>query len=162
MIRQPIGNHQSKIGNVLAEAAGVEPAHAMRGDLANRCHTIRRRLRKTALLDIAGGSDILAEGEGVEPSRLLLGLVFKTSCAPPRATFQIWLGRPDLNRESRVWNPMVCRLAYAPRKLGACGRTRTHEGQSSPPDFEGGCLCCSATHAKRNFRSQIPDSKIKK
>jgi hypothetical protein len=29
----------------LAEAAGVEPAHAMRGDLANRCHTIRRRLR---------------------------------------------------------------------------------------------------------------------
>ena len=28
----------------LAEAAGVEPAHAMRGDLANRCHTIRRRL----------------------------------------------------------------------------------------------------------------------
>ena len=30
----------------LAEAAGLEPAHAMRGDLANRCHTIRRRLRR--------------------------------------------------------------------------------------------------------------------
>ena len=29
----------------LAEAAGLEPAHAMRGDLANRCHTIRRRLQ---------------------------------------------------------------------------------------------------------------------
>src|SRR5260370_31284988 len=29
----------------LAEAAGVEPAHAMRGDLANRCHTVRRRLQ---------------------------------------------------------------------------------------------------------------------
>ena len=43
----------------LAEAAGLEPAHAMRGDLANRCHTIRRRLRS------------LAEGEGVEPSRRL-------------------------------------------------------------------------------------------
>src|ERR1051325_5410250 len=31
----------------LAEATGVEPAHAMRGDLANRCPTIRRRLRAT-------------------------------------------------------------------------------------------------------------------
>src|SRR6266481_3603844 len=30
----------------LAKAAGVKPGHAMRGDLANRCHTIRRRLRE--------------------------------------------------------------------------------------------------------------------
>ena len=30
----------------LAEAAGLEPAHALRGDLANRCHTIRRRLQE--------------------------------------------------------------------------------------------------------------------
>ena len=52
----------------LAEAAGVEPAHAMRGDLANRCHTIRRRLRKLSA-DLTDGFDILAEGEGVEPSR---------------------------------------------------------------------------------------------
>jgi hypothetical protein len=29
----------------LAEAAGLEPAHAVRGDLANRCHTVRRRLQ---------------------------------------------------------------------------------------------------------------------
>ena len=29
----------------LAEAAGIEPAHATRGDLANRCHTVRRRLQ---------------------------------------------------------------------------------------------------------------------
>src|SRR5713226_875503 len=29
----------------LAEATGVEPAHAKRGDLANRCHTVRRRLQ---------------------------------------------------------------------------------------------------------------------
>ena len=29
----------------LAEAAGLEPAHAKRGDLANRCHTVRRRLQ---------------------------------------------------------------------------------------------------------------------
>ena len=28
----------------LAEAAGLEPAHAKRGGLANRCHTVRRRL----------------------------------------------------------------------------------------------------------------------
>src|SRR5215216_1062389 len=28
----------------LAEAAGVEPAHAMRNDLVDRCHTMRRRL----------------------------------------------------------------------------------------------------------------------
>ena len=29
----------------LAEATGLEPAHAKRGDLANRCHTVRRRLQ---------------------------------------------------------------------------------------------------------------------
>ena len=40
----------------LAEAAGVEPARARRDDLANRCHTIRRRLHR------------LAEGTGVEPA----------------------------------------------------------------------------------------------
>jgi hypothetical protein len=81
----------------LAEAAGLEPAHAVRGDLANRCHTVRRRLRDWRKVKESNPRDVL------------LGLVFKTSCAPPRATFQIWLGRPDLNRESRVWNPKVCR-----------------------------------------------------
>jgi hypothetical protein len=35
-------NLQSEI--FLAEATGVEPAHDERGDLANRCHTVRRRL----------------------------------------------------------------------------------------------------------------------
>ena len=55
-MEKPIENQQSEIGNVLAEAAGVEPARAMRGDLANRCHTIRRRLRR------------LAEGAGLEPA----------------------------------------------------------------------------------------------
>ena len=43
----------------LAEATGVEPAHAMRGDLVpthRDCHTIRRRLQR------------LAEGTGVEPA----------------------------------------------------------------------------------------------
>ena len=70
---------------LLAEAAGVEPAHAMRGDLANRCHTIRRRLRKLPA-DIAGGSDIMAEGEGVEPSRRIARPGFQDQL---RATFQI-------------------------------------------------------------------------
>ena len=45
MIRPPIANHQSEIKDGLAEAAGVEPAHATRDGLANRCHTVRRRLR---------------------------------------------------------------------------------------------------------------------
>lgn len=94
----------------LAEAAGVEPAHAMRGDLANRCHTIRRRLRKDMPHPLPPVVlTIWRKVKESNPRDALLGLVFKTSCAPPRATFQIWLGRPDLNRESRVWNPMVCR-----------------------------------------------------
>ena len=36
----------------LAEAAGVESAHATRGDLANRCHTIRRRLQTFSIADL--------------------------------------------------------------------------------------------------------------
>jgi hypothetical protein len=45
----------------LAEAAGLEPAHAVRGDLANRCHTVRRRLRRNFELRISdcGMSDKL-------------------------------------------------------------------------------------------------------
>ena len=35
---------KSAIRNRLAEAAGVEPARALRDGLANRCHTVRRRL----------------------------------------------------------------------------------------------------------------------
>ena len=39
----------------LAEATGVEPAHAMRGDLANRCHTVRRRLQ---VVNLRKGQDL--------------------------------------------------------------------------------------------------------
>src|SRR5438132_6159224 len=60
----------------LAEAAGVEPAHAMRGDLANRCHTIRRRLHR------------LAEGTGLEPASDKCAVVFKTTALPVRLPFQ--------------------------------------------------------------------------
>ena len=39
-------NPHSEIRNRLAEATGLEPARALRDDLANRCHTVRRRLQK--------------------------------------------------------------------------------------------------------------------
>src|SRR2546430_16143004 len=71
-----ISIHQSAIRNRLAEAAGVEPAHAMRGDLANRCHTIRRRLHR------------LAEGTGVEPASDKCAVVFGTTALPVRLPFQ--------------------------------------------------------------------------
>ena len=95
----------------------------------------------------------------LNPRDALLGLAFKTSCAPPRAAFRInWLGRPDLNREGRVWNPMVCQLAYAPRISGACGRTRTYEVRTDAR-FTVECFCCSATHASSDLKFQIQDSK---
>ena len=67
------------IRNRLAEAAGVEPARALRGDLANRCHTVRRRLptrnldlriwRTQQIIRILKSAICirLAEGYGVEP-----------------------------------------------------------------------------------------------
>ena len=60
----------------LAEAAGLEPAHAVRGDLANRCHTIRRRLHR------------LAEGTGLEPASDKCAVVFGTTALPVRLPFQ--------------------------------------------------------------------------
>ena len=72
------------------------------GGLARRCHTIRRRLHR------------LAEGTGLEPASDKCAVVFGTTALPVRLPFRkssivSWLGRPDLNRKSRVWNPMVCR-----------------------------------------------------
>ncbi len=129
----------------------------MRGDLANRCHTIRRRLRvildfgiriadfeKSICIPHSAIINRLAEGTGLEPASDKCAVVFGTTALPVRLPFQRrisdcelrisdlcfvldgfalsslhfaqrWLGRPDLNRESRVWNPMVCRLAYAPK-----------------------------------------------
>ena len=60
----------------LAEAAGLEPAHALRGDLANRCHTVRRRLLR------------LAEGTGLEPASDKCAVVFGTTALPVRLPFQ--------------------------------------------------------------------------
>ena len=131
----------------LAEAAGLEPAHAMRGDLANRCHTIRRRLHR------------LAEGEGVEPSRRIARPGFQDQLSATAHHLPNLAGTPGFEPRISGLESDGLPLAYAPRILGACGRTRTHEGQSSPPDFEGGRLCCSATHAKWNsdFKSHTQD-----
>ena len=60
----------------LAEATGVEPARAMRGDLANRCHTVRRRLHR------------LAEGTGLEPASDKCAVVFGTTALPVRLPFR--------------------------------------------------------------------------
>src|SRR5882724_5550065 len=42
----------------LAEATGLEPARALRGDLANRCHTVRRRLLRFWIADFGLRIDI--------------------------------------------------------------------------------------------------------
>ena len=113
----------------LAEAAGVEPAHAKRGDLANRCHTVRRRLQ---LVNWRKGQDLNLQATEC-------AVVFGTTALPVRLPFQeefriancgfricslllaicrsrCWQGRSDLNRESRFWRPMVCQLAYIPKE----------------------------------------------
>src|SRR5687768_627771 len=42
---------------------------------------------------------------------------------------------------------MVCQLAYIPEQPGACGRTRTYEGPSGPPDLQSGAFATRRTHA---------------
>jgi hypothetical protein len=79
----------------------------------------------------------MAEATGLEPASDKCAVVFKTTALPVRLPFQnllivifakCWQGRSDLNRESRFWRPMVCRLAYIPElESGACGRIRTYE-----------------------------------
>ena len=110
----------------LAEAAGLEPAHAMRGDLANRCHTIRRRLQIVHPLPPVVLT-IWRKVKESNPRDVLLGLVFKTSCAPPRATFQHLAGTPGFEPRISGLESDGLPLAYAPSTPGACGRTRTYE-----------------------------------
>jgi hypothetical protein len=58
----------------MAEATGLEPAHAMRGDLANRCPTIRRRLHWR---------------KGQESNlQALRAVVFRTTALPVRLPFR--------------------------------------------------------------------------
>ena len=86
-VSRPLRFTRIAIMRVVAEAAGLEPAHAMRGDLANRCHTIRRRLHR------------LAEGTGLEPASDKCAVVFGTTALPVRLPFRNlnWQGRSDLN-----------------------------------------------------------------
>src|SRR2546425_8182764 len=133
-----ISIHQSAIRNRLAEAAGLEPAHAVRGDLASRCHTIRRRLHR------------LAEGTGLEPASDKCAVVFGTTALPVRLPFQEILicefeirlaGTPGFEPRISGLESDGLPVSLRPnRNFGACGRTRTHEGQSSPPDLQSGAF----------------------
>ena len=117
----------------MAEAAGVEPARALRDGLANRCHTVRRRLLTISDygLRIADSQDRtispirilhsaissrLAEGYGVEPYTVISRRSFQDclthSTVGPSLNF--WQGRSDLNRESRFWRPMVLPVSLHP------------------------------------------------
>ena len=69
---------KSAIHDRLAEAAGVEPARALRDGLANRCHTVRRRLRE--ILDWRKGQD--------SNPQALSAVVFGTTALPVRLPFQ--------------------------------------------------------------------------
>ena len=67
----------------LAEATGLEAARALRGDLANRCHTVRRRLQ-----NCFSQEEVLEEGTGVEPASDKCAVVFGTTALPVRLPFQ--------------------------------------------------------------------------
>ncbi len=67
----------------LAEATGLEPARALRGDLANRCHTVRRRLQ-----NCFSQEEALEEGTGVEPASDKRAVVFGTTALPVRLPFR--------------------------------------------------------------------------
>ena len=98
----------------LAEATGLEPAYAMRGDLANRCHTIRRRLHR------------LAEGTGLEPASDKCAVVFGTTALPVRLPFQEILicefeirlaGTPGFEPRISGLESDGLPLAYAPKEF---------------------------------------------
>ena len=72
----------------LAEAAGVEPAHAARGDLANRCHTVRRRLQ---VVNWRKGQDLNLQATSA--------VVFGTTALPVRLPFQKELRIADFEFE---------------------------------------------------------------
>ena len=93
------------------------------------------------------------------PRDAMLGLVFRTSCAPPRTAFRIDLaGTPGFEPRISGLESDGLPLAYAPRSLGACGRTRTYEVRTDAR-FTVECFCCSATHASE-FQISDLDNKI--
>ena len=94
----------------MAEAAGIEPAHAARGDLANRCHTVRRRLQ---VVNWRKGQDLNLQATSA--------VVFKTTALPVRLPFQTFSiadwrlpidyfkrrKRPIKNRQLAIENDLV-------------------------------------------------------
>ena len=98
----------------LAEAAGLEPAHAKRGDLANRCHTVRRRLRGLPP-DFADGSEVLAEGEGVEPSRRIARPGFQDQLRATARHLPNLAGTPGFEPRISGLESDGLQLAYAPK-----------------------------------------------
>lgn len=117
----------------MAEAAGVEPAHAMRGDLANRCHTIRRRLRR------------MAEGTGLEPASDRCAVVFRTTALPIRLPFHD--DDSNLARTLRFeLRTSILETDGLPVSLHPC-RSLVHvvglaptKDSSSPPDLQSGAF----------------------
>ena len=68
------------------------------------------------------------EETGFEPAEAFCPTVFKTVARPiehlshglcgvrsEESFTKNWQGRPDSNRNYRVWNPRVCQLTYAPQ-----------------------------------------------
>ncbi len=63
----------------------------------------------------------MAEGYGVEPYAVISRRSFQdclthSTVGPSLKGLKVWLGRPDLNREPRVWNPMVA-VSLRPRRF---------------------------------------------
>jgi hypothetical protein len=92
----------------LAEATGLEPARALRGDLANRCHTVRRRLQ-----NCFSQEKVLAEGTGVESASDKRAVVFGTTALPVRLPFQKRISDCELR---------ICTGPLALRSLRNVGR----------------------------------------
>ena len=86
-----------------------------------------RPSQSRALIPLSYRSVKLAEGTGLEPASAS-AVVFKTTALPVRLPFR--------------------------RIVGACGRTRTHEGRLRPPDLQSGAFA-ARPHMRVNFKFQI-------
>ncbi len=138
----------------LAEAAGLEPAHAKRGDLANRCHTVRRRLHR------------LAEGTGLEPASDKCAVVFGTTALPVRLPFQRRISDcefriSDLETVGSDEAKSAFHNSQSQILLGACGRTRTYEVRSGRLISKEGAFAAQPHMRAWNsdFKSHVEDFK---
>lgn len=105
----------------------------------------------------------LAEGEGVEPSRPNARPGFQDQLrATARRLPHELAGTPGFEPRISGLESDGLPLTYAPGNFGACGRTRTYEGQSSPPDLQSGAFAAQPhmqkvdrTFQLRDFKSEI-------